>query len=229
MGGPVGRKGTIVAIKDSAETWVRGKPTAAMILVAAIGVVVGGVLGLGAGYKIEQNRTSSDVAKLKNELKAKGVQNTAAPLGQRVGKVTAVTSNSISVQTPKQGVQEMRTSSATQVEKTAAAKTSDIAVGKRILVTISGTDVIILPTGSKLGRVVSIVSKGSFQIRTVRGKNSPKLALNNVKHVSTLTAAKLSDVKTGSGILAGGRSTSNKKVFAASEIILLPTGSGFAT
>ena len=83
-----------MSIKDSAETWVRGAPGQALILVAAVGIVIGGVVGLGAGFKIEQNRTRSDVKKLRAQLQ-QGVggsggtaPSASASLGQRIGKVT---------------------------------------------------------------------------------------------------------------------------------------------
>ena len=143
-----------MAIKDSAETWVRGKPTSALILVAAVGVVIGGLIGLGAGYKIEQSRTKSDVTRLQKQIKAAGVVTGAGPLGQRVGKVTATAPDSITLSTKLQGTQKVTTSATTQFAKTVPGKTSDIVVGDRLLLTKNAGDVIVLAKGSKLGRPV---------------------------------------------------------------------------
>lgn len=216
-----------MAIKDSAETWVRGKPTSALILVAAVGVVIGGLIGLGAGYKIEQSRTKSDVTRLQNQIKAAGVVTGAGPLGQRVGKVTATAPDSVMLSTKLQGTQQVKTSATTQFEQAAAGKTSDILVGDRLLLTKNASDVIVLPKSSKLGRPVLRASATSFQIAKANGSPGQTIPLKDVKTVSTLTPAKIGDIKTNSYVLAGGKSSS-KQVFAAVEVILLPTGSGFA-
>ena len=67
-----------MSIKDSAENLGSGRARAGMILVAAVGIVIGGVVGLGAGFKIEQNRTRSDVKKLAGAA-ATGRRAPAAP------------------------------------------------------------------------------------------------------------------------------------------------------
>ena len=112
-----------MGIKDSTEDWVRGKPAQAMILVAALGLVVGGVIGLAGGYKIEQSRTKSDVKRLQDQLK--GAVASGAPigatvkLGQRVGKVTTVNGTTITLTTNRLGSQQIKTSATTAFEKTA--------------------------------------------------------------------------------------------------------------
>ena len=220
-----------MAIKDSAETWVRGKPAQAVVVVAVIGLVIGGVIGLGAGYQIEKNRTKSDVSKLKKIIAGgsggSGPAFGNGPLGQRVGKVTALGTNSITVATKRQGTQTFHTSATTQFEQTVKGKTSDITAGRRVLVTISGRDVILLPVGSKLGRLVTTVGSESFSIAKVNGGPGAKLTLANVKSVDTLTPAKFSDITSGGTVLAGGRAN-GKDSFGAVEVILLESGSGFA-
>ena len=69
-----------MAIKDSAEGWVRGKPVLAMVVVALIGAVVGGVIGLGVGFKVEQSRTRDDVKRLQQQIKSSGAANPNGPL-----------------------------------------------------------------------------------------------------------------------------------------------------
>ena len=215
-----------MAIKDSAETWVRGKPLQAMTLVAAVGVVLGGLLGLGAGFKIEQNRTKDDVSKLQQQIKASGVTG-LGPIGQRAGKVTSTSAASVTIDTKQQGKQEIKTTANTKIEKAVAAGNSDIVVGARVLLTLNGSDVIVLPKGSRLGRLVLAVSSNEFQIAKANGARGGKIPMKNVKHVSTTSTAALSDIKKDASVLAGGRATS-KKAFAAVEVILLEPGSGFA-
>lgn len=214
-----------MAIKDSAESWVRGRPVPAMGVVALIGVVVGGVIGLGVGFKVEQSRTRSDVRRLQQQLKDKGSVNPNGPIGQRVGKVTGTSAGSLSLNTKLQGPQQITTTATTTYEKTAAGKTSDIAVGRRVLVAAAGRDVIILPAASELGRAVSGVGSDTFSLKNKDGREV-KVKLKSVQKVYTLTTAKAADAKVGADVLVGGRSA-GKNAFAAAEVIVLPAGSGF--
>ena len=223
-----------MAIKDSADKWVRGKPTQAIVIIALVGVIVGGLVGLGVGFKIEQNRTSSDVKRLHAQLNAaaaggsggSGV-NLAGPVGQRTGKVTAVGPASLTLSTPRQGPQKIQASPTTVFEKAVKGTTADIAVGRHVLVTIVATDVIVLPEGSKLGREVASVGSESFTLKKPNGDRSGQLTLAKVKGVYTLVPAKRSDFKVKDAVFAGGR-TAGKGAFAATEVILLDPNSGFA-
>jgi hypothetical protein len=222
-----------VSIKGSTETWVRGAPAQAMILVAAVGIVVGGVVGLGVGFKVEQNRTRSDVKKLRAQLAKKDTAGTApsvsASLGQRVGRITKTTGATITVTTKRQGSQELLTTASTQFEKTAKGTTADIVVGRRVLVTVAGTDVIVLPATSQLGRTVSSVGSGSFAIAKTNNAKAGSVSMAGIKEVDSISTAQLSDFKAGSEVLAGGRTAAAKKSFNAVELILLPAGSAFAS
>ena len=72
-----------MTIKDSTEGWVRNKPALAMVAVAAVGLVVGGLIGLGVGYKIEKNRVQDDVQRLQSQLKQTGATNNTGKVVQR--------------------------------------------------------------------------------------------------------------------------------------------------
>ena len=215
-----------MAIKDSAESWVRGKPVPAMVVVALIGAAVGGVIGLGIGFKVEQSRTRDDVKRLQQQIKDSGRSNPNGPIAQRVGQVTGSSADSISLKTKLQGAQQITTTATTPFEKTAAAKTSDIAVGRRVLVATGGREVIVLPTASKLGRVVASVGKDNFAISNKEGRQI-RVKLANVKNVYTITPAKAADAKVGADVLVGGRSA-GKNAFAAIEVIVLPANSSFS-
>lgn len=222
-----------MSIKDSAETWVKGAPGQAMILIAAVGIVVGGVAGLGAGFKIEQNRTRSDVKKLHTQLANQGGSGATAPsnsasVGQRIGKVTKSAAGTITIATKRQGAQDLLTTATTQFEKAVKGSTTDIVVGRRVLVTVPGTDVIVLPTTSQLGRPVTSVGSDSFAIGKTNNAKAGAVPMGNIKEVDTISAAKLTDVTVGSEVLSGGRTAAAKSSFNASEVILLPAGSGFA-
>jgi hypothetical protein len=214
-----------VAIKDSVENWVRGKPMQAVVLIAAGGIVLGGVVGLGAGWKIEQNRTKSDVKRLK--ANGSGSLTGAGPLGQRTGKVSSVTNGTLTVVTKKKGTQTVKTTTLTSVEKASKGTPADITVGRRLLLTLNGNDVLVLPQASKLGRLVTSVTTDSFAVAKTDGSRGVNIKTANVKVVDTVAPAKLTDIKSGSAVVAGGRAT-GKSAFNATEVILLPDGSAFA-
>ena len=221
-----------MGIKDSTENWVRGKPAQAMILIAALGLVVGGVIGLAGGYKIEQSRTKSDVQRLQDQIKAaiaSGVDVPGTgPLGQRVGKVTAVKGTTITVSTNEQGSQTLNTSASTAFETTEKGSASDITVGSRVLVALNGANIIVLPKDSRLGRLVTNVGSETFAIARPKGGRPLTIKLEKVKDVSTTTPAGIGDVKVDSEILAGGRAAS-KDVFGAVEVIVLPANNPFVS
>src|SRR3954466_1212122 len=109
-----------MSIKTSADEWVRKGPTQAIAVIAAVGIVVGGLIGLGVGFKIEQSRTKSDVEKLQKQLKAKTTPKgtVSGALGQRVGKVTATNASSLTVTTKQRGAQTVNTTGTTLIETT---------------------------------------------------------------------------------------------------------------
>jgi hypothetical protein len=195
------------------------------VIVALLGAVIGGVIGLGVGFKVEQSRTRKDVKRLQAKLNEKGVVNQQGPLGNRVGRVTAASAGLLSVSTKLQGTQQVHTTATTPFEKTAAAKVADIAVGSRVLVSPGGHEVIILASSSKLGRVVSSVGSKDFAITNKKGKQV-KVKLTNVQKVYKLTPATSADAKVGTEVLVGGRGA-GKTGFSAVEIIVLPAGSSF--
>ena len=221
-----------MSIKESAETWVRGAPSQALVLVAAVGIVLGGVAGLGAGFKIEQSRTRSDVKRLRVQLAQAGSGATPSPstaLGQRIGKITATSAGSITVTTKRQGSQELRTTSTTQFEQAVKGSKADIVVGHRVLVTVAGDSVIVLPDTSRLGRAVTNVGSDSFTIAKTNNAKAGTVPMTSVKVVDTVTTSKPAEFKIGDQVLSGGRTASGKNAFDAVEVILLPAGSGFAS
>lgn len=220
-----------MSIKDSAETWVRGAPGQAMILVVAVGIVIGGVAGLGAGFKIEQNRTRSDVKKLRTELQGQAGSGGSAPaaagsLGQRIGRVTAASAGTLNLATKRKGAQTLHTTTTTHFEQLGKGSTADIVVGRRVLVTVAGNAVIVLPGSSQLGRIVQTVAGDSFALAKTNNAKGGSIPMNKVKEVDTTSAATFADFKVGTEVLSGGRGSGQD--FNAAEVILLPAGSPFA-
>ncbi len=218
-----------MSITTSADEWVRKSPTRAIAVIAAVGVVVGGLIGLGVGFKVEQSRTKSDLASLRKQLKAKGTS-TGVPtglLGQRIGKVTAAKPGSFTVTTKRRGTQTLTTTADTVFEEAVRGTIADVNSGDRVLVTIGGNEIIVLPPTSKLGRIVEGVGSDSIKIAKGNGHPAGAIKTGDVHLVSNAKPAKAADVSNGDSVFAGGRARS-QKTFAAIEIILIPAGSGFA-
>ena len=219
-----------MSIKTSADEWVRKGPTQAIAVIAAVGLVVGGLIGLGVGFKIEQSRTKSDVTKLQKQLKAKTATKATSTgaLGQRVGKVTATTPGSITVTTKQRGAQTIVTTATTVFEKAAPGTIADVHTGLRVLVTVGAKEMIVLPATSKLGRVVTKVGSDLIKIAKANGLPAGSFKTADVHLVSIVKPATAADVSTGDSILVGGRAT-NPTTFEAVAIIVLPASSGFGS
>jgi hypothetical protein len=215
-------------IKTSADEWVRKGPTQAIAVVAAVALVIGAVIGLGVGFKVEQSRTKSDVKKLRAQLSATGAPKNAGKgaLGQRVGTVTTASGGTITIKTKKNGSVAIATTATTKFENAARGTIADVQSGRRILVTAGGNEIVLLPVGSKLGRVVSAVASDFIKIAGGNRKPGAKIKTPNVHRVEITKPAKLADVGTGDFVLAGGTAT-GAKAFTATEVILLPPDSGF--
>ena len=97
-----------------------------------------------------------------------------------------------------------------------------------MLVSISRTDVIVLPPGSRLGRLVTHVSSKTFSIKRANGKGATTVPFSAVKAIDATFATQSSALKKGSTLLTSGR-VASKGTFDAVEVILLPSGSNFAS
>jgi hypothetical protein len=209
-----------MSIKTSADEWVRKGPIQAIAVIAAVGIIVGGLVGFGVGFKVEQGRTKDEVKQLKAQAKAKGVL--VGPIRKRAGKVTAISGPSITLATGKNGSLTLATTATTRFETTARGTIADVHSGVRVFVTPGGGEIMVLSAGSKLGRLVTKVDSSSI---TIAPKGNIKT--KDVHLVDIVKPAKLADVSTGDNVLAGGNAKDNK-VFSTIEVIVLADGSGFA-
>jgi hypothetical protein len=232
-----GRGGQRVAIKEPADGWIRSKPMRAMSVVLAGGLVFGGLVGLGAGYKIEQHRVSSRVTQLRTQLAGQSHQVTPATtpvtkrsgLGaERVGKITTIGADTITIATKRLGTLQLHTTSATKIERAVAATKSAITIGRPVLITLSGGDVIVLPPASSLGRPVTKVAPDTFSIAKANGHGTAKASFAKVTSIDSISAATRSELKNGDAVIVAGHAE-GKGNFVALEVIVLPTGSAFAT
>jgi hypothetical protein len=213
-----------VTIKNAVEGWVRSKPVLAMVAVAAVGLVVGGIVGLGAGYKVEKNRVRDDVQRLQRQLKDAGATATSEKVVQRVGEIKAVSGATLTVKTRLQGDQDVETTSAT-FRKTVEGTVDDIAVGKKVLVATGAREVIILDEGTEIGHAVTAVTDEGFTVALDKGR-SADVETSNVDKVYTLTTAESSDAKVDTGVVIAGKRVGSEG-FQATEVIVLPTDSAF--
>jgi hypothetical protein len=213
-----------VTIKDSAESWVRSKPVLAMVAVGAVGLVVGGIVGLGVGYKVEKNRVQDDVQRIQQQLRDAGVTTSNQKVVQRVGEITAVSGSTLTVKTKLQGDQDIGTASAS-FQKPVDGEASDIAVGKRVLVAKGGREVIVLNDDAEIGGEVTRVTDDGFTVSFKQGR-SADVKSSTVDTVYKLGTAESADAKVGAGVVIAGKATGTDG-FQAVEVIVLPAGSAF--
>ena len=215
-----------MSIKTSADEWVRKGPTQAIAVVAVVGIIVGGLIGLGVGFKIEQSRTKDQVNKLQKQAASLGV--VIGSLGRRVGPVTATSAKTLTVTTKKDGSQTLETTPQTLIGRATAGTIADVHPGRRILVTNGGSEIIVLSATSRLGRPVTNVGSAAITVKNEKNGKSGTIKVAGVHRVATLKPAKLADVSKGDQVMAFGRAKDGK-TFSTVEVILLPDGSGFAT
>ena len=217
-----------MSIKDSADEWVRKGPTQAIAVVAAVGLVIGGLIGLGVGYKVEQSRIKSDVKKLQARLRADRARRPPARVrsGSGSGRCSTTSGTNITLTTKKRGAQVLVTNPTTVFETAVRGTIADVRSGRRVLVTAGGNEIVVLPVGSKLGRVVSAVASDFIKLDDGNGAPASRIDTPEVHRVETLKPAKFADVTKDDNVLAGGRAT-NGDNFVATEVIVLPADSGF--
>jgi hypothetical protein len=151
----------------------------------------------------------------------------AATVHKRVGKVTTVGAGTITIVVRRLGTLQLHTTSTTKFERAGAGSTTAVKVGDRVLV-VQGHDVLVLPHGSAIGRLVGHVSKHTVAIAKGTGKRAATIALTKTTVIETTSPAALSDVKADSQVLAVVRGK-GKGATDTIEVIVLPPGSPFAT
>jgi hypothetical protein len=224
-----------LAVKESAVRWVRAKPVRAIACVAGVGLVVGVVVGVGAGFKIEQHRVNHDVARIRTRLaggsptttpkaKSKVASGSGTKLVERIGAVTTTGADTITLATKRHGSVLVHVTGST-FEQAVKGSTADIIAGRRVFVAKGAHDVLVLTTGRRLGRRVTSVANGVASVTATRG--IARLQLSKIQTVDTTSTATPSDIKIGSHVLTWVHPGA-KGTFDAVEVIVLPAGSAFA-
>lgn len=222
---------------DSAKTWMNERPKQAMAGVAIIAILVGIVLGFGAGYKVEHDRTASDVSRLKkaSPSASKTTKTTKPATGgkvkpaangqtRRVGEVTAASATSITLKT-KTGSVTVALSSSTPIDKLSKGSLNDVVVGRRALVA-PGPEILILREGSTLGRSVKTKTSDSVTLAAENGLPAGKLKSTSSTPVDTVTNGAATDIKVGDHVLVFG--TAKSGAVTATQVIIVPTTSKFS-
>ena len=219
---------------DSVKAWVERRPKQAVLVAAIIAVLIGAQIGFVVGYKVEHDRTSSDVARLKRAATDPPKTSTTKPKGavaggggRRDGKVTAVAPGSITIKSRQGPTVTINLSSTTKVDKVVKGALSDITANRHVLVVPPGLEVLVLPQGNTQGRTVKSVSKTSLVLLPGNGLPAATAKVTTATVIDTLSPASAADVKVGDTIIALGKAAKTGPL-AATEVIIIPATSKFS-
>jgi hypothetical protein len=204
-------------------------------------LVVGLVVGLGAGYLIEKARVQNDIKNLKKKIATTKAANTPtterpttpAQVGKAAVSGTVVTTAPGSVTMTVAGIgpdagtaRQFATTARTVVVKAVPGTASDIVAGSRVEFHAAGSlsdaqEVIVLPANAKVGLSVTSATPTSM---TLDSNGKPITVNTKGATIDTVTTAPPSDITTGSKILVqpGGGNPPT-----ATEVIVLPNTTKF--
>ena len=213
---------------SSAKDWVEKRPMQAVLAAAVVALLVGGVLGLGVGYKVEHDRVAKDVSRLRKELgtTTKKTKAKSGSKGREAGQVTVAAAGSLTLRTSKGATLTVNTSATTAFSKVTKGTASDIAVGRHVLVVAPGVEVLVLPAGSTFGRAVTSSSADSFSLAAGNGLVAAKVKVTSATVVDTLTTTTSSSVKATDQVMALGNPVASGPL-TATDVIVLPSTSAF--
>ena len=199
---------------------------------AAVILVVGLVVGLGAGYKIEQTRVKNDVkaaeARANKNATTRAQSRAQSVSVQRWGKVTASAANAVNLtfgaSTP------LLTNPATIVVKATPGTPADIVAGARVVWQLKKGEptqanaVIVLPTDAKLGTPVVSATANSMTLKRSTGNVTFSTKGATVEKVAT---ASTTDIASGAKVIVQARQTN--QALDAVEVVVLPNTTKFVT
>ena len=191
---------------------------------AAVILVVGAVVGLGAGYKIEQTRVKNDVKAAEARASKKTAAQTQNANVQLRGKVVATTANTVNLTVTTQFL----TNQATIMVKATPGTPTDIAAGARVVwrakkgQPTQADAVIVLPANAKMGWSVVNASANSM---TLKGGTTNVTVSTTGATVEKVTSAKPTDLAAGTKLVTQARQTN--QTLTAIEVIVLPSTSTF--
>lgn len=194
------------------EERIKRLPLAWILGSAAVILVVGLLLGLAAGYKIEQTRAKNDVraANLRASKSAATQPQGQPPNVQFRGKVATASANGFNL-TVGGATKQLLTDQATIVVKTTPGTPTDIAAGMRVVwkpkkgQRTQADEVIVLPANAKTGVVVVSATANSM---TLKSSLNNRTVSTNGATVEKVTTAKATDIATGVKVVVQARQTS---------------------
>jgi hypothetical protein len=218
---------------DSVKERIERRPKQAVLVTAIVAVLIGGVIGLAVGYKVEHDRkashkstktTKTTVPKSTKTTKPGGA---AAATNRAQGTVTATAAGSITIKTLQGSSVKLNLSKTTIVDKAAKGTHTDVTSGRHVLVKAPGVEVLVLRTGSSEGRAVISISASSMGLAAGNGLPAGTVKLSGATVIDRVSPATAADVKTGDRILALG-TTGSPAVRNVDVVIILPASSKFA-
>jgi hypothetical protein len=215
---------------DSLKAWIEQRPKRAVLVTAVVAVIIGLVIGLGAGYKIEHDRVASDVKKTKKPAAAAKNKTSTTKIGltRAAGAVSTVGPTSFVVKTAAGADRTVNVTASTTYENATVSTKTDIVKGRHVFIVAPGSEVLILPVGSTLGRAITDVTATSFKVAGSKGLPAGTVKLTSTVVIETATAGTKADVKAGGHAMALGSSTKGGPV-NATEVIALPAGTKFSS
>jgi hypothetical protein len=211
---------------DSLKAWIEQRPKRAVMVTAVVALIIGLVLGLGAGYKIEHDRVASDVKKAKKTNTTASTKTPKAGTARAGGKVSTIGPTSIVVKTKTGTDRTITLSAATKYETAAKAAKSDITKGRHVFVVAPGIEILVLPEGSTLGRAVTDVTADSIKLGAGNGLPGGTIHITATTAIESVKPGSKTDVKVGVQVLALGTAAKAGPI-AATDVITLPDTSKF--
>jgi hypothetical protein len=213
---------------------IKSMSLGALIASGALILIVGLVVGLAGGYKIEQQRTKDDIKSAKAAAKAQPKSGGAAATGAAVrlaGKVGVTAPDSVTITVDGAKTMKFATSPKTIIVKASPGTASDITKGSRVVwkpvagQVAQAEEVVVLPANAKMGSLVVSATPDSMTF-----KNNAKDVTVSIQGATVLkvATAKATDITTGGKLVAQARRASNSSL-SATEVIVLPSSSKFVT
>jgi hypothetical protein len=221
---------------DSVKERIERRPKQAVLVTAIVAVLIGGVIGLAVGYKVEHDRkashkstktTKTTLPKSTKTTKTTKPGGAAAATNRAQGTVTATAAGSITIKTLQGSSVKLNLSKTTIVDKAAKGTHTDVTSGRHVLVKAPGVEVLVLRTGSSEGRAVISLSPSSMGLAAGNGLPAGTVKLSGATVIDRVSPATAADVKTGDRILALG-TTGSPAVRNVDVVIILPASSKFA-
>jgi hypothetical protein len=206
-------------------TAIQERSPAMVIAGLVIALVIGLVAGAAVGVKFEQGRAKDDIKRIRAHAAAAKKQQATGPTSRVIGLVTKANGKTVTVALNKTARKQITVDPSTVIERTGPGRADDLTVGSHVVwkntpgSKNTAAEVVALPTYARTGVVLTDVTPTSMTYNTPQGK----LVVDTSKaDIQSVTAGRLSDLKTGTPVLVQARQGANKKLTAVEVIVLQP-------